>query len=56
MLISFCCHFRVVYLFSWDPYKDVTYSAHRDSQYCFLPHWYVEEMTRSEDSQYEPKA
>ncbi|XP_006791528.1 decapping and exoribonuclease protein [Neolamprologus brichardi] len=67
--MNFCCDFlsflkrvvtedspRVVHLFSWDPYKDVTYSAHRDSQYCFLPHWYVEEMTRSEDSQYESKA
>ncbi|XP_028670005.1 decapping and exoribonuclease protein [Erpetoichthys calabaricus] len=35
---------RVVYLFSWDPFKDVCYSVHRDSEYSFLPNWYVEEM------------
>ncbi|XP_036409065.1 decapping and exoribonuclease protein isoform X1 [Megalops cyprinoides] len=38
---------RVVYLFSWEPHRDVTYSVHRDSQYSFLPEWYVREMTHS---------
>ncbi|XP_034045338.1 decapping and exoribonuclease protein isoform X2 [Thalassophryne amazonica] len=60
--MNFCCDFltfvkrvvtednpRVVYLFSWEPHRDVTYSVHRDSQYSFLPHWYVEDMT-SKDS------
>lgn len=66
--MNFCCDFLsfvkrvvtedshgVVYLFSWEPYKDVTYSVHRDSQYCFLPLWYVEEMTSNEDSHHQPK-
>lgn len=61
--MNFCCEFlsfvkrvatedshQVVYLFSWDPYKDVTYSVHRDSQYSFLPPWYVEEITKSPDT------
>ncbi|XP_053194007.1 decapping and exoribonuclease protein [Scomber japonicus] len=43
----------VVYLFSWEPRRDVTYSVHRDSQYSFLPHWYVEEITSSQDSQHQ---
>ncbi|XP_061567070.1 decapping and exoribonuclease protein [Cololabis saira] len=42
---------RVVYLFSWEPRKDVNYSVHRDSQYSFLPNWYIEKMT-SKDSQH----
>ncbi|KAM3598662.1 uncharacterized protein V6R79_021027 [Siganus canaliculatus] len=58
--MNFCCDFlsfvkrtvttddpSVVYLFSFEPYRDVTYSVHRDSQYSFLPPWYVQEMTRS---------
>ncbi|KAM6905277.1 decapping and exoribonuclease protein [Xenentodon cancila] len=62
--MNFCCEFlsfvkrvvtedshRVVYLFSWEPHKDVSYSVHRDSQYSFLPNWYMEEMT-SKDSQH----
>ncbi|XP_068606310.1 decapping and exoribonuclease protein [Brachionichthys hirsutus] len=57
--MNFCCDFlsfvksvvtednpSVVYLFSYEPYRDVCYSVHRDSQHSFLPHWYVEEMTR----------
>lgn len=40
----------VVYLFSFEPHRDVTYSIHRDSQYSFLPHWYVDEITRSQAS------
>ncbi|XP_070778938.1 decapping and exoribonuclease protein [Enoplosus armatus] len=60
--MNFCCDFlsfvksivtednpSVVYLFTREPYRDVTYSVHKDSQYSFLPHWYVEEMT-SQDS------
>ncbi|KAF3700204.1 Decapping and exoribonuclease protein [Channa argus] len=58
--MNFCCDFlsyvkhvatennpHVVYLFSWEPHRDVTYSVHRDSQYSFLPHWYVEQMSKS---------
>ncbi|XP_076121443.1 decapping and exoribonuclease protein [Alosa pseudoharengus] len=37
---------RTVYLFSWDPHKDVTFTIHRDSEYSFLPDWFVKEMTR----------
>ncbi|XP_029996010.1 decapping and exoribonuclease protein isoform X2 [Sphaeramia orbicularis] len=44
----------VVYLFSWEPRRDVTYSIHRDSEFSFLPHWYVEEMTRRPDSHTQP--
>lgn len=35
---------RLVYLFAWDPHRDVTYTVHRDSQFNILPEWYVEEM------------
>ncbi|XP_071252767.1 decapping and exoribonuclease protein-like [Salvelinus alpinus] len=58
--MNFCCEFlsfvksvvtednpRMVHLFSWDPHRDVTYSIHRDSQYSFLPDWYIREMTSS---------
>lgn len=61
--MNFCCDFlsfvkrvatednpSVVYLFSSEPHRDVTYSVHRDTPYSFLPRWYVEEMTRSPDS------
>ncbi|KAM9843227.1 decapping and exoribonuclease protein [Aulostomus maculatus] len=61
--MNFCCDFLsfvkhvatedhpgVVYLFSWEPHRDVTYSVHRDSQYSFLPHWYVKEIASSPDS------
>lgn len=64
--MNFCCEFlsfvkrtvtedchRVVYLFSWEPYKDVTYSIHRDSQYSFLPQWYIEEISRHPDSHHQ---
>ncbi|XP_010895700.2 decapping and exoribonuclease protein isoform X2 [Esox lucius] len=56
--MNFCCDFlsfvksivtednpREVHLFSWEPHRDVTYSIHRDSQYSFLPDWYIREMT-----------
>ncbi|XP_070704227.1 decapping and exoribonuclease protein [Pempheris klunzingeri] len=59
--MNFCCDFlsfvkrivtednpSVVYLFSYEPHRDVTYSVHKDSQYSFLPRWYVEEMTSSQ--------
>lgn len=36
---------RLVYLFAWEPHRDVSYSVHRDSEYTFLPDWYVKEMT-----------
>uniref|UniRef100_A0A9J8AZK7 Decapping nuclease n=1 Tax=Cyprinus carpio carpio TaxID=630221 RepID=A0A9J8AZK7_CYPCA len=39
---------RLVYLFTWDPHRDVTFTVHRDSQYqkVFLPEWYIKD-TRS---------
>lgn len=40
-----CSPSSVVYLFSYEPYRDVSYTIHRDSHYSFLPHWYVEEIT-----------
>lgn len=64
--MNFCCDFlsfvqrvatedspSVVYLFSWEPHRDVTYSIHRDSQYSFLPHWYIKEMSSFPDSQHQ---
>uniref|UniRef100_A0A3P8SWZ4 Decapping nuclease n=1 Tax=Amphiprion percula TaxID=161767 RepID=A0A3P8SWZ4_AMPPE len=64
--MNFCCDFltfvkrtvtedspSMVYLFSWEPHRDVTFSVHRDSQFSFLPRWYVEEMTRRPDSQHQ---
>ncbi|XP_019957361.2 decapping and exoribonuclease protein [Paralichthys olivaceus] len=64
--MNFCCDFlsfvkhvatednpSVVYLFSWEPHRDVTYSIHRDSPYSFLPRWYIEEMTSSRDSHHQ---
>ncbi|XP_061702589.1 decapping and exoribonuclease protein-like [Syngnathoides biaculeatus] len=38
-------HPRVVYLFCWNPHRDVTYSVHVDSAHSFLPDWYVKEMS-----------
>ncbi|KAK7940348.1 hypothetical protein WMY93_003674 [Mugilogobius chulae] len=38
---------RIVYLFSWEPRRDVAYTIHRDSQYCFLPEWFVEEIQKT---------
>lgn len=46
MFVKYFC-FSVVYLFSWEPHNDVTYSVHRDSRYSFLPDWYIKEITRS---------
>ncbi|XP_066498680.1 decapping and exoribonuclease protein [Hoplias malabaricus] len=37
---------RLVYLFAWDPHRDVSYSVHRDSEYTFLPDWYVKDIAR----------
>ncbi|KAL2101038.1 hypothetical protein ACEWY4_002799 [Coilia grayii] len=36
---------KLVYLFSWEPHKDVTFTTHRDSEYTFLPNWFVKEIT-----------
>ncbi|XP_033887321.3 decapping and exoribonuclease protein-like [Acipenser ruthenus] len=36
----------VVYLFSWEPKDDVSYTVHRDPKYTFLHDWYVEGMTK----------
>uniref|UniRef100_A0A1A8JGC7 Decapping nuclease n=1 Tax=Nothobranchius kuhntae TaxID=321403 RepID=A0A1A8JGC7_NOTKU len=44
----------VVYLVSWEPLKDVTYSVHRDSCFSFLPLWYVEAMGSCQDSHHQP--
>ncbi|KAL6102895.1 dxo [Pungitius sinensis] len=65
--MNFCCDFlsfvkqiavedhpSVVYLFSSEPRRDVTFSVHRDSQYSFLPHWFVEEMTSMPDTHHQP--
>lgn len=49
----YCFPSSVVYLFTYEPHRDVTYSIHRDSQYSFLPHWYVEEMTSCKDSHHQ---
>ncbi|XP_032823055.1 decapping and exoribonuclease protein [Petromyzon marinus] len=38
---------KTVYLFSWEPGRDVTYSVHPDSELAFLPDWYVSEMVKS---------
>uniref|UniRef100_A0AAV2KLK7 Decapping nuclease n=1 Tax=Knipowitschia caucasica TaxID=637954 RepID=A0AAV2KLK7_KNICA len=38
----------VVYLFSWEPRRDVGFTIHRDSQYGFLPEWYINEITRTD--------
>ncbi|XP_076852961.1 decapping and exoribonuclease protein isoform X2 [Brachyhypopomus gauderio] len=35
---------RLVYLFSWEPHRDVTFSVHRDTPHTFLPDWYVKGM------------
>ncbi|XP_071329817.1 decapping and exoribonuclease protein [Trachinotus anak] len=64
--MNFCCDFlsfvkrvatednpSVVYLFSWEPHRDVTFSIHRDSHYSFLPHWYIQEMTSSQNSNHQ---
>ncbi|ROL49790.1 Decapping and exoribonuclease protein [Anabarilius grahami] len=40
---------RLVYLFEWDPHRDVAYTVHRDSPFTFLPEWYVKD-TRSQHS------
>uniref|UniRef100_A0A3P9J385 Decapping nuclease n=1 Tax=Oryzias latipes TaxID=8090 RepID=A0A3P9J385_ORYLA len=61
--MNFCCDFlsfvktivtendhSLVYLFSWEPHKDVTYSVHRDSQYSFLPRWFIEGMSGNQES------
>ncbi|XP_035253005.1 decapping and exoribonuclease protein [Anguilla anguilla] len=42
---------RVVYLFSWEPHRDVSYSVHRDTQYCFLPDWYVSRITHPQSGE-----
>ncbi|XP_035511204.1 decapping and exoribonuclease protein [Morone saxatilis] len=64
--MNFCCDFLsfvkriatednpdLVYLFSYEPHRDVTYSIHTDFKYTFLPPWYVEEITSSRDSHHQ---
>ncbi|XP_063147310.1 decapping and exoribonuclease protein [Candoia aspera] len=36
---------ELVHLFAWDPGHPVSFTVHRDSQYCFLPDWYVEALS-----------
>ncbi|XP_051570404.1 decapping and exoribonuclease protein [Myxocyprinus asiaticus] len=43
---------RLVYLFRWDPHRDVTYTVHRDSQYTFIPEWYVQDTRSHHSSQH----
>ncbi|TRY93049.1 hypothetical protein DNTS_025173 [Danionella cerebrum] len=35
----------LVYLFSWEPRREVCFSIHRDSAYSFLPDWYLHATT-----------
>ncbi|XP_043945584.1 decapping and exoribonuclease protein [Protopterus annectens] len=37
---------KLVHLFSWEPRKDVSYTVHRNSEFTFLPDWYVDEMKK----------
>lgn len=37
---------RTVYLFAWEPHRDITFTIHRDSEYTFLPDWFLKEITR----------
>ncbi|XP_069491090.1 decapping and exoribonuclease protein [Ambystoma mexicanum] len=39
---------QVVYLFSWEPRHDVSYTVHKNSDLSFLPPWYVSAMTTQE--------
>ncbi|XP_029441741.1 decapping and exoribonuclease protein [Rhinatrema bivittatum] len=39
---------QVVYLFSWEPGSDVSYSTPKDPALAFLPAWYVRSMTEPE--------
>ncbi|XP_026063236.1 decapping and exoribonuclease protein [Carassius auratus] len=43
---------RVVYLFTWDPHRDVSFTVHRDSQYTFLPEWYIRDTSSPHSSQH----
>ncbi|KAM4696968.1 decapping and exoribonuclease protein [Rhinophrynus dorsalis] len=36
----------LVYLFSWKPGSDITFTVHTDPDYIILPHWYVEDISR----------
>lgn len=60
--MNFCCDFlsfvkqvvtednpSLVHLFCYEPYRDVTFTVHRDSQYSFLPQWYVEGIPRTKE-------
>lgn len=38
-----------MHLFCYEPYRDVTFTVHRDSQYSFLPQWYVEGIPRMKE-------
>lgn len=38
-----------MHLFCYEPYRDVTFTVHRDSQYSFLPQWYVEGIPRTKE-------
>lgn len=54
LILNPYCPSSVVYLFSSEPCRDVTFSVHRDSQYSFLPHWFVEEMSSRPDAHHQP--
>ncbi|XP_068106431.1 decapping and exoribonuclease protein [Hyperolius riggenbachi] len=36
---------RVVYLFSWEPGSDITFTVETDPAYLILPDWYVQALT-----------
>lgn len=37
---------KLVHLFEWEPEGPVSYTVHRDSEYTFLPEWYVKAIKR----------
>lgn len=39
---------QVVYLFSWEPRRDVSYTIHKDPAHAFLPPWYLSAMAAQE--------
>ncbi|XP_015260940.1 PREDICTED: decapping and exoribonuclease protein-like [Gekko japonicus] len=36
---------KLVHLFAWEPGHPVSFTVHRDSEYTFLPDWYVEALS-----------
>ncbi|XP_053143874.1 decapping and exoribonuclease protein isoform X3 [Hemicordylus capensis] len=36
---------KLVHLFAWEPSRPVSFTVHQDSEYTFLPDWYVEALS-----------